>query len=323
MKNYKIDIPVLVIFFVRSNTLEKVFESIKEARPSKLLLWQDGPRNEKDIPGIEACRKVFETIDWDCKVYTNYQTQNLGCDPSTFRAQKWAFSVVDKCVVLEDDMVPSQSFYPFCKELLERYEYDERINMICGVNHLGKAEFCPNDYLFSYYGSGAWASWRRVVDGWDSEYRFLDKDYYLNNLSRKMPALYKVAYKTALQRRSTGFEWWETILGFNSWLNNRLAIIPQKNLVTNIGVTAEATHGSNLKLMNKNVRKLFFAKAQDVCFPLKHPEYIVPDYQYMDEVSKINCVGRPFRKWYRKIEYMFKCVVYGEVWNVIKRKIVK
>lgn len=52
MKNYQIDVPVLVIFFARPDTLEKVFESIKEARPSKLLLWQDGPRNEKDIPSI-------------------------------------------------------------------------------------------------------------------------------------------------------------------------------------------------------------------------------------------------------------------------------
>lgn len=322
-KPYLIDLPVLVIFFARTSTLDKVFASIKMARPSVLLLWQDGPRNESDIPKLESCRRIFDGVDWDCKVYSNYQTQNLGCDPSTFRAQKWAFSIVDKCVVLEDDMVPSQSFYPYCKELLDRYEHDERVNMICGVNHLGTADFCPNDYLFSYYGSGAWASWRRVVDGWDSEYNFLDKDYYLKNLSRKMPALYKVAYNTALQRRSTGFEWWETILGFNSFLNNRLAIIPKRNLVTNIGVTAEATHGSTLKLMNKNVRKLFFAEAKDVCFPLKHPEYFVPDYQYMDEVSKINCVGRPIRRLYRKIEYIFKCVVYGEVWNVIKRKIIK
>ena len=115
MKNYQIDVPVLVIFFARPDTLEKVFESIKEARPSKLLLWQDGPRNENDIPGIEACRKIFDAVDWDCEVHTNYHSENMGCDPSTFRAQKWAFSIVDKCIVLEDDMVPAQSFYLYCK----------------------------------------------------------------------------------------------------------------------------------------------------------------------------------------------------------------
>ena len=323
MKTYRIDVPVLIIFFIRPDTLEKVFESIKEARPSKLLLWQDGPRNEKDIPGIEACRKIFDAVDWDCEVHTNYHSENMGCDPSTFRAQKWAFSIVDKCIVLEDDMVPTQSFYPYCKELLDKYEYDERINMICGVNHLGSSDFCPNDYLFTYYGSGAWASWKRVAQGWDSEYAFLDKEYYINNLKRKYPSLISISLEIAFRRRATGYEWWETIIGFNCFLNNRLAIIPRVNMVTNIGVTANATHGSSLRMMNKRVRSLFYMKSHDLEFPIKHPEYIVPDYTYMDELSKINCVGRPWLAFWRKCEYLFKCLIYGEILNVIKRKIKK
>lgn len=323
MKNYQIDVPVLVIFFARPDTLEKVFESIKEARPSKLLLWQDGPRNEKDIPSIEACRKIFDAVDWECEIHTNYHAENMGCDPSTFRAQKWAFSIVDRCIVLEDDMVPSQSFYPYCKELLDKYEYDERINMICGVNHLGIANFCPNDYLFTYYGSGAWASWKRVAQGWDSEYTFLDKKYYINNLKRKCPSLTSVSLKVALRRRATGYEWWETIVGFNCFLNNRLAIIPRVNMVTNIGITANATHGSSLRMMNKRVRNLFYMKSQDLEFPIKHPEYIVPDYKYMDELSKINCLGRPWLALWRKCEYLFRFIVYGEIFNVMKRKIKK
>lgn len=320
-KPFNIDVAVLVIFFARKSTLEKVYESIREARPSKLLLWQDGPRSDKDMPGIIACRQIFEKIDWECKVYTNYHTENMGCDPSTYRAQKWAFSIVDKCIVLEDDMVPIQSFYPYCKELLDKYEFDDRINHICGVNHLGIADFCPNDYLFSYYGSGAWASWKRVANGWDSDYSFLNKEYYLRNLNRKFPNLYKHAYEVALRRKATGFEWWETILGFGCYLNNRFAIIPRVNMVTNIGVTAEATHGSSLKLMNKRVRSLFFMNAHELKFPLRHPEYFVPDYKYMDEVSKINCMGRPYLAFARKIEYLFKCIIYGEIFNVIKRKL--
>lgn len=316
-----IDVPVLIIFFSRSSTLQKVFDSIREVRPSVLLLWQDGPRNMSDNQGIFECRKIFENIDWNCKVFRNYHENNMGCDPSTFRAQKWAFSIVDKCIILEDDMVPSKTFYSYCKELLDKYEYDERVNMICGVNHLGIAEFCPNDYLFSYYGSGAWASWKRVSDTWDSTYSFLDNDYYMNNLRRKMPDLYKVSYKIALNRRRTGYEWWETIVGFNSYLNNRLAIIPKYNLVSNIGVTEGATHGSSLRLMNRRVRALFFMKSFDLSFPLNHPEYIVPDYTYMDRLSKINCVGRPLRAFYRKLEYLLKCIFYGELLKAVKRKL--
>lgn len=316
----KIDIPVLIIFFARSSTLQKVFDSIKEARPSTLLLWQDGPRpgNINDVKGIKECRRIFDDIDWDCTVHTNYHEENMGCDPSTFRAQKWAFSIVEKCIILEDDMVPNQSFYPYCKELLDRYENDERINHICGINFLGISKNCPNDYLFSYYGTGAWASWRRVANEWDSSYAFLDKEYYINNIKKWLPHL--VNLETARKRRATGFEWWEVLLAYNSYLNNRLVIIPKVNLVSNIGVTPEATHGSSLKTMSKNIRKVFYMDTTDMVFPMKHPEYVVPDFIYMDELSKINCKGRPWLKRWRKTEHYLLSIIHGDFIDGIKRR---
>lgn len=321
MNQSKIDVAVLVIFHARYTTLEKVFESIRIARPSTLLLWQDGPRegNAKDVDGIKKCREIVENIDWECTVHKNYHDNNMGCDPSTFRAQKWAFEIVEKCVVLEDDMVPNQSFYPYCKELLDKYEFDERINHICGVNFLGDSSSCPNDYLFSFYGTGAWASWRRVAKGWDTTYSFLDKEYYMKNIKMHLPHI--VNLEKAKQRRATGFEWWEVLLAYNSYLNNRLVIIPKVNLVTNVGVTPEATHGSQLRLMNKKIRNLFFMSTKELSFPLRHPEYIVPDMIYMDELSKLNCKGRPWLARWRRIEYFFRLVIYGELFTAIKRKL--
>ena len=317
----KVDVPVLITFFARPDTLQKVFDSVKEARPSTLLLWQDGPRKgrQDDVENIKKCRDIVENIDWECTVFKNYHDDNMGCDPSTFRAQKWAFSNVDKCIVLEDDMVPSQSFYPYCKELLEKYEFDERINHICGVNPLGIVEHCPDDYFFVYSGTGAWASWRRVAEQWDENYRFLDKDYYLYNTSKRLPVLFKVMKEHAIKRRATGFEWWESIIGFNCVLNNRLVIIPKVNLVSNVGVVG-GTHSSSVRLLNKKVRKLFDSQAYELKFPLKHPEYFTPDFKYMNELSKINCLGHPWIARWRKLEYLAKCIIYGEIFKKLKRK---
>ena len=131
---YKIDVSILILFFNRADVLEKVFEQVRLARPSRLFFYQDGPRGEHDMPGILACRKVVENIDWECEVHTNYQEKNAGCDPSEYLSMKWAFSMTEKLIMLEDDDVPSQSFFPFCKELLDRYENDERIGMIQGCN---------------------------------------------------------------------------------------------------------------------------------------------------------------------------------------------
>ena len=121
MKPFLVDVPVLILFFNRPQQLSQVFEQVRNARPSKLFLYQDGPRGEHDLPGIKACREVTDQIDWDCKVHRMYQEKNYGCDPSEYISQKWAFSMVDKCIVLEDDDVPSVSFFTFCKEMLDKY----------------------------------------------------------------------------------------------------------------------------------------------------------------------------------------------------------
>ena len=172
----KIDVAVLMLFFNRPDNFLKVFDEVKKARPAKLFLYQDGARGERDVPGIEACRQIAsdENIDWECEVHRSYQTKNQGCDPSEYLSQKWAFSMVDKCIVLEDDDVPSQSFFPFCKEMLDRYEHDERIAMIAGFNEDEITPDCEDSYFFtSIFAIWGWASWRRVVDKWEGDYGFL------------------------------------------------------------------------------------------------------------------------------------------------------
>jgi hypothetical protein len=245
----------------------------------------------------------------------------MGCDPSTFLSHKWAFSLVDKCIVLEDDMMASPQFFYFCKEMLDRYEDDKRINHICGANFLGTYNKCPYDYLFSFYGTGAWASWRRVAEEWDSTYGFLNNEYELANARVRSPGIFDEAMRAAKWKSKTGKEYWETILGFNCLLNNRLVIIPKVNLITNIGVTKDATHGTSLKMMNRKVRNTFFMPPYELSFPLKHPEYIVPDYSFMDEMSKINCKGRPLLKKWRKVEYLLKLIIYGGLLKTIEKKV--
>lgn len=183
MKPFLVDVPVLILFFNRPEPLSQVFDQVKAARPSTLFLYQDGPRNEKDLKGILACREIVDKIDWDCEVHRKYQEQNFGCDPSEFISQKWAFSIVDKCIVLEDDDVPSVSFFAFCKEMLDRYEQDTRITMIAGFNNEETTADIPYDYFFSStFSIWGWASWKRVVDQWDEHYTFLDDSFNMNQL---------------------------------------------------------------------------------------------------------------------------------------------
>ena len=285
------DVAVLSIFFARPKVLAKSFESIHQARPRKLLLWQDGPRlgREDDLENIRLCREVVENIDWDCEVYKNYHDENMGCDPSTHYAHKWAFTIVDKCIILEDDIVPSQSFYPFCKELLDKYADDLRVDRICGMNVLGRYE-ADGDYFFCKYGnSWGWATWKRTADKWETDYHFLDEPYarrFLSDLSKADGS--KIDVIERLEReRAQGIPYWEMVTGIAAILNHGLVIYPDRNLVCNVGLDANSTHApSDIEKVSSDSMKYFFAQTFEYDFPLKHPRYVYDNFEYQRQVAQ-------------------------------------
>lgn len=292
LKPWGIDVPVLLIFFVRDDVFEKTFAAVKEARPRKLLLWQDGPREgrQDDVEGIMRCRKIAENIDWDCEVYKNYQEKNRGCDPSTFYSHKWAFSLVDKCIILEDDCVGTQSFFKFCKEMLDKYENDLRINRICGRNPEGVTEYCPYDYFYTLGGSvWGWATWKRVADTWDENYLFAQYGYEMRMLSDVQDTDYKPMLKKLKGHIRLGIPFWETINTYARLINHQLVIVPKKNLIGYCGITENATHSAaDMSEMSDRARREVTLQAYDISFPLKHPQYTVCDVSYYNRLCRHN-----------------------------------
>ena len=321
MKNWEVDVAVLIIFFRRSEALQKTFDAVKAARPRKLLLWQDGPRNEADMSGILECRRIVEDIDWECEVHKCYNEKNFGCDPSTFYSHKWAFSIVDKCIILEDDFVANKSFFRFCKELLDRYENDERINHICGMNMLGEYKDYPYDYFFGSTGTNAWASWKRVIDGWDESYQFLHCDHEIQNLRKIYGKKFDRWLKVARQRETIGVPYWESILCFDSIMNSRLSIIATKNMVKNVGLE-ESTHSqTQLKFLTKTERTIFNLPTYEYEFPLRHPPYVIPEAAYFEKLDRFFAVGHPFIRLSRNLYRLLKYIRYGVIFKKIGKKL--
>ena len=57
MKKALVDISVLLVFFTRHEQFRQVFEQVRKARPSRLFLYQDGPR-EGRTDDIENIKKL-------------------------------------------------------------------------------------------------------------------------------------------------------------------------------------------------------------------------------------------------------------------------
>jgi hypothetical protein len=329
----EVDVAVLILFFTRPEPLKKVFDAIRLARPSKLYLYQDGPRGPQDMAGIEACRQVVgdDEIDWECDVQRNYQTVNAGCDPSNFNAQKWAFSLSDKCVIFEDDSIPSVSFIRFCKEMLDRYEHDERIVMVAGFNTDEVSPDVPDDYFFTtVFSIWGWASWRRVIDRWDGQYSFLDDEYNMHLLRQlvKERRYRKTMLQMCYDHRSLKKEYYESIFWASMMFNHGLAIMPTKNLVNNLGVSAGgSTHyAGSLETMPKALRKMFTMQRHELDFPLRHPRYVIENVDYLHRFYRINAYGHPWRKIGYSLEELWLNLRYGNfsfIGKAIRNRFVK
>lgn len=310
MEKWKLDCAVLCIFFARPEQFEKSFETVKKARPRTLLLWQDGPRENRpdDIENIKKCREIAENIDWECEVYKNYHDKNMGCDPSTHLSHKWAFSIVDKCIVLEDDIVPSQSFFPFCKELLDKYENDDRVDRICGQTLYGGIDNKDYSYFFSRTGSSwGWASWKRVAKTWQSDYEFLNDEYFLDLAKNRYGhKSFNSSIQNAKKRKQENIPYWEPIVGYRTLLQSGLVIYPTVNMIENVGTSANATHApKDIRTLPKEIQQMFYTRANDIEFPLKHPPYVIEDYHYFEKQMK-HLRPSLFRKIKRKIERLFR-----------------
>jgi len=327
---FKTDISVLILFFNRPDHLSKVFAEVRKARPARLFLYQDGPRGERDMAGIEACRQVVADIDWECEVRRKYQERNYGCDPSEYLSQRWAFSHTDKCIVLEDDDVPSQSFFPFCKEMLDRYEHDERIAMVAGFNEDEVTADVPDSYFFtSVFSIWGWASWRRVIDQWEADYAFLDDTYNL----RQLEALVRQrGYRSDFidmcrHHRDTGKEYYESIFWASNLLHSQLAIMPTRNMINNLGLSPDSTHFSgSLRTTPRAYRRIFTMKRHETDFPLRHPKYVVDNVAYKERVYKTNAWGHPWIKASRSVEELLLNVRYGQwgnIWQALRRRMRK
>jgi hypothetical protein len=311
----EVDVAVLILFFNRPDFLTNLIEQVKKARPSRLFLYQDGARSEADLPGMMACRKLVEEFDWECDVQRLYQEKNYGCDPSNYMAQKWAFSLADKCIVFEDDDVPSVTFFRFCKEMLDRYENDSRISMIAGFNNEEITRDVPYDYFFTTnFSIWGWASWRRVVDQWDEHYTFLQDEFNMKQLrdvikerNYRKDFLYMCDWHS-----KTGKAYYETILHSSIMFNSGLAIVPTRNMINNIGVTSNSTHFmGSVKTLPRGYRRIFTMKRHEMEFPLRHPRYVIENVAYRKTVYRIMCWGHPWIKIGRSLEELALNLRYG------------
>ena len=280
--------PVLFLIFNRLDTTKQVFEAIRKAEPPRLYIASDGPRENKEgeKEKVETIRKyVLEHIDWDCEVKTLFRDKNLGCGKAVSQAITWFFENEEMGIILEDDCLPSQSFFWFCEELLERYKDDERIGHIGGCNFQKGIKRGNADYYFSIYNHvWGWASWANRWKEYDFNLEKFENDNFLNNIHQNYKAK-KYWSKIFKKMKNKEIDTWDYQWTFTMWKNNWLAITPNVNLISNIGFGGDATH---------TVGESEFLKMKTYELKLTtHPKSVVQDKEADEFTTKRVFLSKP------------------------------
>lgn len=304
MEECKLTAPVAFMVFNRLDCVQQVFPKIREAKPEKLFIVSDGPRESR--PGedekVNAVRAyIEENIDWDCQVYKNYAESNMGCKNRIYSGISWVLEQEDRVIIVEDDCKPSSDFFEFCQEMLEIYKDEEKVWMISGLNMYRKQK-TDEPYVFSKFPEiWGWATWQRAwkkidieVETWNNVRKSGKVKYAFDFWSYRC---YKriMDYQLNQHRDTWDIPWLYTILK-----EHGVGVVPRENLVANVGC-------GHVDASNTTDEVDFdFSYGKKMEFPLKKQEVIEAD-EVLDKECLRMRLG--FNKEWNYIKYKFSRII--------------
>jgi hypothetical protein len=265
--------PIALLTYKRPELTKVIIKIILSLKPRKFYIIQDGPKNDfnkKDKRLFNYNRKIILSLKNRSNISFIFFKENLGLRTVAVTALKKIFLIEKKIIFLEDDTMPSKSFFYFCKLMLKKYNNNKKVFHISGTNkYLGDKDDLKikSSYFFSKYPQiHGWATWR---DRWENYYDVnirlwpkLKKKFLNHVLKDKNESRFFRYYLDKIYRnRSNNWDLqWSFALIFNSFKT----IVPKVNLIKNLGYLHDPTGTGARKFRNLKIEKLKF--------PLKHPK---------------------------------------------------
>lgn len=232
-------VPVLMMGFNRPDLTRGLLDCVRKACPKKLYFAVDGSRDgcPQEADAVAKVRTIAKEIDWPCEIRTRFRQQNMGCAKAIPDAISWFLSEEPYGIILEDDIRPTEAFFRYETELLERYRDDPRIGMVSGFNPYGFQTSRTDSYHFSNrVDIWGWGTWSRV---W--------KDYSLD-ISSYIPKIDQLVggftdnprMRTMMRRYIRAVEseptTWDVQFSIMHISKGYLAAVPRRRMTGNLGL---------------------------------------------------------------------------------------
>lgn len=242
-----IETPVVVLAYNRPELTRQVVEAVASAAPGRLYVVCDGPKSgdPADAEKVRQTRDIFENLTWECDVRKIYADENFGLKQRVVSGLTEVFRSTDRAVILEDDCLPDKSFFPFCEELLARYDQNPEVGIISGSCRLRGAQISPYSYNFSTdVRIWGWATWSRTWDQFLVS-GALDASWNAHEQHELTASLPSGARRKAMRKmlhRASHLDSWALPFAVHFRQQNYVSAVPRINLIENIGFGAGSTH---------------------------------------------------------------------------------
>lgn len=239
--------PIVLFVYNRPEHTLRCLNSLKLnklAKESVLFIYVDYVVNREDQTNIQKNKRVVDIINqekWCGTVKIVYREYNFGIEKNTIEAVRELLTIYGRIIVIEDDLILSNSFLLFMNKGLDVYENTDKVKQICGCNLLGNVEEKMDALFLPITSSWGWGTWQRVweqIDFQEKNIYLTKKEQYVFNLENTFPYYQMLTYQFENEGKNT----WDILFWLFTFKLKGLVLYPKMNLVSNSGFDGSGVH---------------------------------------------------------------------------------
>jgi hypothetical protein len=235
--------PVLIISYSRPDGVRNLIQACTDNGVSDVYVAIDGPKMGSDGRLQNEILQVISSFSnvKDLNIRVLQRQKNLGVGVGVITAIDWFFSQEKFGHILEDDLKVDSGYFNFSREALTKFTNDKNVFIISGTEITGNNTILNSAHWCNYPMIWGWSTW---ADRW-----IIMRQGLLERKKTRFPLLSSARHNfwaVGANRVLDGkVDTWDTPLAAEFISNQWLCLIPPRNLVSNFGNDANASHTFN------------------------------------------------------------------------------
>ena len=237
---------VLIPCYLRIENIKTIFDACIRNGVQNVYFSLDSSDDEINLTIQNQIQDLINAFPRNkTRIYFRRSVVNVGCSVNIVSSIDWVFSKEDYLIVLEDDCIPSDSFFRFAFQSFNLIDQYDHILLGCGSQFISSNEEMNLIRQSKYPFFWGWFTSRKR---WQIMKSFFDTNERLKCINENISIYEKTYWLAGHLRARNGFvDVWDTIVSANIVLKNLSCIVPNHNLVVNVGNDGLATNVKSSK----------------------------------------------------------------------------